>query len=77
MSNGIPSSEYRHIDRADPDPIASCYVCRVRLAFQHYYGMPVCFVCEGNASSTVTSDWSRGAEAIMMAQREFLSRAAA
>lgn len=71
-SKPIPSSEFLHIDRSDSDPIAECAVCRVRLAFRHYYGMPVCFVCEQNTSSIAYSrDLGRGLEALSMALRFF------
>jgi hypothetical protein len=56
----IPSSEFRHIDRTDDEPIAHCAICRVRLAFQHYYDVPVCFCCQYNLSNMAPYDLLQG-----------------
>ena len=71
-SNPIPSSEFQRIDRADNDPIAQCSVCRLRLAFRHYYGMPVCFVCEQKTSNIAMSwELQGGLAALSLAMRDF------
>lgn len=53
----IPSSEFVHIDRTDDEPIRKCALCGgKRLAFYHYYGVPVCFVCQYNLGSMASHD---------------------
>ena len=71
-SDPIPSSKFQHIDRAGNEPIAQCSVCRQRLAFRHYYGMPVCFVCEQKTSNVALSwELQGGLVALSIAMHEF------